>query len=703
MPRIESRYLVLVIAAILGMWVVLGHSQAAVANISYRGLWETRENNGGRILQLYDHLVTVTDGQSLSDRLSASEKVSYNYRYEQEGLPRETVSPGASLSLSSDIFLANLAVNSVKNLRDQSNIPDSDEIGITWSSQWHKRLVPELRANYDYSRRRNDYINRLIDENRQMYGGEVSWDLLMANAFYSYRRDDTTNRGYQTIQDSHMARINAGHSWLANRLNVSLGHEYSETSNERLIPVTSANTAVVPLTLSDVRTGTDPTPGDVDDTMLVATASMRDGNLTLPAYSVAAATTNNSILVVTNGQPVDRIYIYVDDLTQSNLGAVPLGLSWEVYSNDILGTSWNPETTVPVIYDAVNQRFEVALPALNAIYLKFVLDWTGVFNINFTEVQAEQVLSAIAGSTASLVNETVINKSHFNFDFKVSKEVAFFYNLLMDKEENNAVTMNERENHVGGLRLQNAPGDLKSILTYSLLRSRYVQNPELQTEIYQLNVTKVFLPTLSMGIGAAHEEATQSGEAVYDKNRYNFYADAKLYPDLNSKLEATYWDQETYQAGGASNLWDNLRAEFTLTSRFRPSLNVTFFNVYEEQNLDKALVKEQNTTGLAAGWQISDLLSLGGSFQKEDNRLVPDIYIYTAAMVVGLSTGFQFKANYTLNDSTIRSQSGQAALLWSSRKNISWEVGCNYADNDGGTVNNVYKLYSKLLLNFATR
>ena len=701
MPRNRSRSLVLAFAAGLGLWVFLGQTQEAAATLSYRGLWEARENEEGRVLQQYDHLFGISAGQNLTERLSSTEKVNYNYRWEQEGVARRTVSPGASVSMAGDLLLGSLAVNSIRDLGSQKTQADSDTLGLTLASHWQKKMVPALRAVYDYTHRWDDSNNRRTDENRQLVGGEVDWDLRLAQAFYSYRHEDAKYTDNQIIQDTHLARLNIARVWLDNRLRVSLGHEYNQTGNERLVPFDSSTTAHILLNLTDFRTATDPTPADTDDSMFVAdNPALHDGNLLLSAYPVSNPGNPNCLRILTNGQQVDRLYLY----TQTNLGVAPLGLTWRVYSNnDPVLTPWAQQLAVTVSYDTINQRFVIDLPALKVNYLKVVVDLDVVAPVfDFTEVQCEQILHGTVGSTLSIKSENQSNKSNFNLDFRLNRTVALFYNLLLEKEESDLFLVNERENHNGGLRWQNSVGDLKSILSYGLTRQSSWASPESQTATYQLNINKIFLPTLSVAVGGAREEVSQAGSAISSRNRYTFYTDAKLYPDLNSQLEVIYWEQEVLHPGLASSLADSLHMQFTVTSRFRPSLSITFYDIYEDQSLDNQVTRNQNISGLSGSWQLSGWCSLRASGQMENNKLIHDAYTYSLGAVVGLTSSLELKADYSLHKAETMGQSGNAALRWSARRNISWEIGCDYAESEAVAVRNLYKVYSRLNVNFAT-
>ncbi|NTV13056.1 MAG: hypothetical protein HGA96_03845 [Desulfobulbaceae bacterium] len=701
MSRIESRSHVWAFVAILGLWVFLGQGQEAAAYTSYRGLWEANENNGGRILQQNAQLLSVNLDQDLSDVLTSRENVNYNYRWVQEVGRDETVSPSASLVMNGDYFLANLAANSLRTVNSDAAQPDSDTVGIIWSSRWNKKFVPELRFNYDYSKRTIDTAEHKLDEGRQSVGGEMNWDLRLFQAIYSYRRDESKYTAYEMNQDIHLARVNAGRAWLDNRLRVSLGHEYNESRDEQIIPFNSSTTVNVPVSINVV-TGIDPNPNDLDDSMLINPLSS--------PYIMPAVPKNSLRVQNLNALPVSRIILY----TQANLGPNPVaGLgntNWELYSNndpslDPMNVIWTPVSGIAVTYenDLINPRFVIVLPASSAHYLKVVVNNQSGNSVNFTGLQAEQIFHGTVGNSLASTSKNRSNKSNFSLDFKLNNMVAFYYSFLLAKDEADVVVRNENEGHNGGVRLQNSTGDLKSNLSYNLTRSRYLESPEMQTQTYLLNINKVFLPTLSVSLSGAHEESSQSGAALFDRNRYTFYADAKLYPDLNSQLEIMYWEQENYRANGASKLLDNLRTQFTLTSRFRPSLVVTLSDTYEVQNQDNIVTNDRNTIVLTGSWQLSEWFSVNGSMQKEANKLTDDVYSYVMAATIGFGAGLELQCNYSLQDAAFKTQSGMASLRWSYHQNYSWEVGCNYAEAEVAAVRNIYKVYSKLSVNFSTR
>jgi len=703
MPRIESRSLVWAVAATVGLWAFLGQGQNASAYTSYSGLWEARENDQGRILQKYAHLFSVNLAQDLSDRLTSRENVNYTYQWEQEVGLGETASPGASLALNSELFLANLAVNSVRNLRSRSGQPDSDTVGVNWTSSWQKSFVPDLRFNYDQSRSKTDQIDQTRNDGRKDYGAEVKWDLRLVQAMYTYRKDEFDYTNYQTNQDSQMARVNAGQAWLDNRLRIDVGHEYNQSHSETLITAPGS----VQIAIFSAFTGVESFPGSptVVDSLL-ASPALIDNNLLGSAYSVPVSPPSSCIRLQNNtNDAVELIYLYNNN-SIDNLVSNPATVTWRLYYNNAL-FAVNPWTLVPgisVTYEPANQRFVMVVPKINANYLKVVVD-RGVAapSLNITEVKAYKIYTAsgVTGRPIQSTNKT--NRSNFSLDYKLNKSVGFYYNFLMSRDETNSDIMNENVTHNGGARLQNAAGDLRSNISYSLSKIRYKDTPEEQTKVYLVDINKVFLPTLTVALSGSREESSQDGAAISDRYRYTFYTDAKLYPDLTSRLEVTYWTQNSYHPGLASNKWDDFRTQLTVTSRFRPSLVVSFVDIYEVQNQDSKLMDKKNSSSLSGSWQLSELCSLNGSVQNEESQVNHSSYVYALGMVVGLGSGLEFKANYSLSDSVTTSQSGNASLLWRAHQNLSWEVGCDYAETDEAANQNVYKVYSKLLVSFATR
>ena len=112
-------------------------------------------------------------------------------------------------------------------------------------------------------------------------------------------------------------------------------------------------------------TGTDITPGDNDDTPLVANFPMSDAVTVATAYSIVAPSFSNSIVVPVNFQQVGRFYLY----TANNLGGVPPGMTWELWSNNGATLSLDPWqlegdalTMAPLVtYDTGNRRFVIQL------------------------------------------------------------------------------------------------------------------------------------------------------------------------------------------------------------------------------------------------------------------------------------------------------------------------------------------------------
>lgn len=707
MPRIDSRSLVWAFAVSVGLWTFLGQGQNAAANSSYRGLWEGKEDVHGRIIQRHDNIFSFNIDQTLSERLLARENINYGYQWQQEVGARETVSPGASLTMDGGLFHGNLAVNSVKNLNSQALQPDSDTVGISWASRWQKPLVPDFRLSYDYSRYTLD--NRNIDDGNENVGGEVRWNLQLLQINYSYRRDKSTFTDYQFIQDSHVTRVNASRVWLDNRLRLTLGHEYGESRSESIISG-SAATANVKVYFTSAFTGIEslpvnPTtiPPDTSDAAPYL-LSNPDSPLIGTSFPISADGNNHVIrLENTSGNPVDHIFLY----TLDNLGSTPAAsMPWQIYFNDGDYTviPWTQVSGIVVTYDIASQRYVVQLPAaLDARYIKLVahreFDSTSVA---ITEVKAEWL------ATADQVTKSKTNKSNFNFAFKLNNSVSFYYNFLTLQEDNNEKSIIDTQNHSGGIRLQNSPGDLKSNLSYTLSKSRYRDTPETRTQAYLIDINKMVFPTLTLAFGGSHEDRYLDGIAISDRNHFTFYTDAKLYPDLTSRLEVMYWIQNSYKPGLAEIQMDAVRTQLTVTSRFRPSLVVTFAETFELQKQNNVNFEKKNSIILTGSWQLSEWFSVNGTIQRDDSLITSDANIYSLAMVAGLGAGLEFKVNYALKDSDKIYQTGQASLRWSFHPNVSWEAGCDYAETGNDDLlgadaeENLYKVYSKVIVGFGT-
>lgn len=700
MPRIRSRRLVWAFFAYLALWVFSGHGQEAGARLAYQGTFGSAENEDGRLIQNHGQRLTLDTGHDLFGRLTSEEYVNYNYGWAQESGARESISPGATLRLSGDIFAASLGVNSNKNLLPEKS--QTDRLGLLWASRWEKEFVPRLRANYDYTRQRSYSLNARGDNNRKTIATHFDWDLRVAQLFYSYGQTENNYAMYQETGTSHLARVDASRGWLDNRLRVSGGYDYKKSVNKQRFSFTNGTTANVLLALPQADTGTDILPTDNDDSMLVAAPFLLNGAdpLLPPAYIATAANNSNCIRLRTDGQQVDRIFLY----TQTNLGPLPtpLGVNLRVYSNNnILINSWDQVVGATWVYDSSNQRFIIDLPAVRANYVKLVVDLTVPVTINFTEVQAEQVVQGTLESTVTYSREKQTDRSNFGIDFQLNNKVAFFYGLILQQEGKGTFNSSESESHNAGVRMQNSGGDVRSMLAYSRSTQRDQSSSEVLSESYNLSFNKIILPTLSVSLTGTHEGSFIDGAKTYARNRYSFYSDATLYPDLTSRLETVYSEMTTYGAGTASGRED-LEAKFALTSRFTPTLNVSAYDNYMVQNQIDQDSKWQNNIGLASNWQVSDLLSLYVSMTRNSNSTVSyTSSTYSTGLVAGYGSGFELQISYSVQVSINKSQSGRASLRWSTVPNLSWEIGCNYAEADTASVLNVYRFYTQASVNFA--
>ncbi len=654
--------------------LVLSCAAPVNAGLTYSGFISSEEDNTGLFLQTQSHSVNLGLRQQLTNFVAVDEAVRYSYRL-VEPLPQtEQLLPSIDLVNANLLYRFNLSALSTMNLDNNDKIADNSRYEIGFKSQWQSNLVPSLQV---VASQRNDLqtvgASSFGENETNSLSTTLDWHRDALGLYYNNRWTEDFDLRGDLIETttSHNANLEFDKGFWGNKLHVGFKQVYSETKEVR--GEASTSEGLIPQTILEVRTGYDNTPADsAEDPLVVATPAMQDGILTI-AYPVASNTSFNNIILALAGQ-VDLIYLY----TTTDLGAAALGLTWNLFTNDFLGTTWDPATfSSGVTYNSVRQRFEIKVDGLSVNYLKLVLDipLAGPA-IDFTEVL---VFDSRITVTSEKVTLNTNSNTSLNLSSRLSRDWFFNYRTDLAVNEIERASPYEREQlgHGGNLKYSSADGSFFSVFSFTMSRGRIVRLgviDENENTTYAVDLNKQFLPTLSAGIGWDRNEFSVNSVRTAERFSYRLDSHAQLYPDLDLDLQVDVSESENFQSLSKSN---SVSGDVTLASRLYPGLFLSLAGRYADSEPGAQVY----TSDLIMQWRPSDDLSFsGGVSYIDDNSIEYKQFISRLDIDLVLTEGILLTTDYSATKAEKLSQVGKLSLNWYLKKGLRLEGGCRYRD-----------------------
>jgi hypothetical protein len=669
--------------------------------LGYTGDLAAKEDSAGNILQTRSHNASLALGQSLTNALSLTEHLRYNNEWQERGKKTEHVSQNAQLVDLNAFFQANLAGSTRLVIEDDRDGVETKNIEAAISSTWEYELAPTLSLVVGRHTAHDNFVNARPDAENSTMNTVVEWENSFLAAYYSYRtlEQDTGQGLLVQTTDFHDASLKFNKAYWDQKFTVRFQQSYSQS--RRLVEQISPDAgAVLPLTVSEIHTGLDTTPADFsEDPLVVANPQMADTDLVTPAYSVLNATSDNVIRLRLNGNTVDRIHLY----TPNDLGVLPAGLTWRLYTNDDLLTPWADGGNLSPTYNSSRQRFEINLGPLAAEYIKLVLDISllGPASLNFSGVQ---VFNSNLTTSIGSVTEISSQSTALFLDARLSQNWALSYlfdfgvNEGTGSQKFNVAKLGQAVN----LSYKSVDGTILSRISMSQQNeeSGLAHSPESQGRNYSFGLDKALLPTLNVGIGAGKNERYLSAVLISETASYHIDCDAQLYPDLGMGLAFNYAESaySPIQTVGVKN--ESKQIDFTVTSRLRPEVALTLSESYlDQKNATQSL--ESFNTGISLNWQLSTSLIISGSgHHTVDNTPKPAAYGITSGINMALARGLLFRIQYAASKSDETMQSGAANLNWSAKRGLRCEGGLSYTQSTGPQAIDDFLVSARVTLSF---
>lgn len=673
----QIKYQALVGLLVVLCWGLLGIDQPQASSLNYAGSWQTQEDPSGELLQKYRHSIGAGSAQELTSFLSFEETLRYGASKDFVGEVSEFVAPSLGVELSNELFRLG-AIGSIVEHFGEGDI-STRKLDVSWSSKRAKIYWPRLSVLFSQDEIVDERTTKVTDRQSSTLSTTADWRIAPVNLHYNLQ----VRESYEGVEStSHSGQASFTRSFWENRVTTNLSHNIFLSDSEKVFTIPAIGTTYIPRAIfppADLLTGTDATPADNAEAA-VGNLAMMDSVLTVGAYPIVAPSTDNNIVVPVNGQPVGIIYLY----TLNNL-VVPSGMTWQLYSNDILGTTWQAETLNSVTYDSTARRFEILFQAgnLTVNYLKVVVGNTAPA-INFTEVVPLLVISGSPGSTGVDESEIEQNQTSFSLGYRASEAVYLNYNISVADSSFGLATETETSTHQAALNYRPVGVDYGGVLQVSRNLSQKLSGPERESNTLAITVNKTFLPTLNADFGWSMSSVQQDSQETSTSDRLFMYTTARLYPDLTGNLNTDYSNNEDLLLHEETS---SLDIDLSFTSRLKRSISMTLRHDYISTDTVKSSgvteKRQENTTKLSGNWQVSSFFVFSGALSTKDSTNEPTVLKFTGDWRFKLTPKMEAGLVYTATDDNVLKEIGLLQFNWGLSKNMKLTTYLSYAKTEG--------------------
>jgi hypothetical protein len=217
---------------------------------------------------------------------------------------------------------------------------------------------------------------------------------------------------------------------------------------------------------------------------------------------------------------------------------------------------------------------------------------------------------------------------------------------------------------------------------------------------YSVDLSKNFLPTLSLGFGWGGSELFVDSVLISQNFTSRLDGQAQIYPDLDMAFVIAAYESDNVQSSAKTS---TRSGDLSLTSRMNPGLLLTLRGGYDETEselLDQAASSRGYSSSVTFNWRPADSLFFNGAVVYADNSSAQSQLSWQLAMDMILSELLLFEVDYLSAKAQEVSQTGKAVLTWSGRKGVRFENGCEYRHVTGQSEKN-FLAFSRLAVNFA--
>ncbi len=692
--------IILIFPAVL---LVLSCSAPASAGLVYSGSVLSEEDVDGRFQQRESHGLSLQLRQEITTFLSVIEAVRYSYQRTEPQPINERLSPSVDVLNENPFLRLNLSVSGVMALENEEKLADNGRYEMGLQSKWRSDLVPAMQVVA--SRRKNGSNVELGRTNQKTttLATTLNWKRGALAMYYNqlWAEDDNLQNDQLETNESQLANLEFNKLYWDKKLQVGFRQNYN--NSKRILGATITGLGLIPQNILEVRTGIDNTPADSFDELapgipVPQNPQLQDLDLLSTAYSVANNSSFNNILLAVTGQ-TDQIHLY----TRTNLGASALtGLTWALFTNDILGTAWNvaTPTITGVNYNSVMHRFEIDIASLSVNYLKLVLDisLTGSA-IDFTEVQVfdNRIVTVSENSSQNTSSQTSLNLGG-----RLSESWSFNCQANLSNQEVATAELYEQVRFGQGIDLKYSSQD-KTFFSAVAFTNATVKQTRRATEVtesgyvtYSVDLEKHFLPTLSAGLGWDIREFSLASVRLSETTTYRLDSHAQLYPDLDLNIRIDVRESQDFQNSLKTS---SNSGSLTLTSRLKPSLFLSFTGSYTDIDGDAS---QGFPSSISMQWRPSEDLSFGGTASYVENPSL-DYNSFSSKLTMDLvvTENVVLNGDYSTTRAQNVSQLGKLSMQWLPKRGLRFEGGCRYSHVSDLTAENDFMAFGRVVVSFS--
>jgi len=614
---------------ILFLLPLLVGSPSRVFALDFSAFWLYRESGGEDVdrRKEFQQSYSLGAGPSLTYQpthaISASADVRYSrtHRDRDNGQGWETfdaITPGGQVSVVNDIFHSEVSGYYTK--RNPTTGNGENDTFRAWDaslgSNWQIPLWPTVVFNFgqQFDENTNDNGVKTTDTKTTSKSVNVAWDLLLAQLYYSYSRDDSEDRiaGSESNSYSHFARVNTGGKFWDDRLTFNLGQQFQYTKSDFSIGTLNEQGFFEQFlggtTLSSV---TDPVTGpDPEDIVLSANPLLGDDNFEDPALEVEPGDQMNLGIALDLEEEIAVLHLYLDPLTP--LTAEQAGsLQWDLYVRNPFDTGWDlVAENIPSVFNEEERRFELTVNLFDDDIMVVSTNQTGI-ELTFTELQAFSQLTE--DSTTTNYNYL----TSFQANARLTQTLTASTSLTFEQLESDFVTEKRKSDRLfvnGSLSWRPTPYMVPSV-SYSEVRESGTDQPDRVNRSFSLTVTSFPLPTLTFVLGYTRAGQYEDNEKIQLTNNYNFLTTAQIYPDLSASMYSSYRDTESRDSEGDLVGNGSFTTRVGLNARINRALTADLTANYQSTQSDTSENSYSDST-LSLKYKPSVYLSVTGSGTK---------------------------------------------------------------------------------------
>ncbi len=506
----------------------------------FRTIYPYLTLRGGSILELNDSMSSSQDTETKTEE--------------------QTLRPFAEINLNNPIYKAGIGYRGTQIERDTTGIPTTKDLRDEFSTLfgWRPTDFPEMNVRYTHTHTYDhpetvDTIDKLLTYDARY----TAWEELRMSYLYIRNERQELIDPSETLRQTHTGRVDYSHSFFGKRLSMGTGYRIRHDTLEFPTLATLESPVLRSVGLSAL----DDTP--TDGPALDPNLGLIDGDVATSAgldIGLAGDETTLTNLGLDFGFPVsmDKLYVWVSRRLSSS---VSNAFSWSVYTSpdntDV--STWSLVATVsPASFGALDNRFEISVPAVNTRFIKLAVrplspivpDAANFSNIFITEIQAFSTQSGVSLQTK---DTTVDHDYNFNLTGRLSTHTVLGYNLYYSLQERDP-SAEKRTRLSNDIFLKHTFNEIFSASTSVSQTDTKLTDQETHTYTYAASLNADHLDTFGQTLTYSGTDETQDNDSG-DTNSVFLRNNAKLYKGWSAFFDVGYsWNKPLNSARTTSTI-----------------------------------------------------------------------------------------------------------------------------------------------------